>query len=362
VTLVDPLAFTVSALVARGALAERDDEGALAVVPPAVARELGITDSVRLAATGAEGATACGMGSPLLERLVSRARAHVPVAWARLDHDPPRASHAAAMAERFVVRNGLAEVGGVTLGDGRYVVVTFAYVAEADERYEGLVRAVVEADSGGVPDDAFLALLDPRSIALNPSPGALFDAAPVAGRIASRADAHVRRAVASIAERVARRFARDHARIAEYFGSLVTEARAPRRRQDAAAIDAKVVHLIAERDTKLRDLTDRYALRVSVAPAAVVGVLAPVARVVLTVRRRKAAREIVLRLPAGAESLDALACDGCEGTTSRPAVCDEKLHVLCEVCLKSVTGRPVCAACGGKRPVARRLHVSADQR
>ncbi|MGD1068133.1 MAG: hypothetical protein ABR975_15095 [Vulcanimicrobiaceae bacterium] len=264
------------------------------------------------------------------------------------------------MAARFAVRNGLAEVGGITLGDAHYVLVTFAYVAEADERHEGLVRVVLEADSGDVPDDLFSRELDPRSIALAPSRGALFDAAPMAARIAGRVDACARRAVARIAEKVARRFARDHARIAEYFGSLVAEARAPRRRQDATAIAAKVEHLLAERDAKLRDLTDRYALRVSVAPAAVVGVVAPSARVALTVHRRKAAREIVLRLPAGAESLDALACDGCDGATSRPAVCDEKLHVLCEACLKSVTGRPVCVACGGRRRIARQMGASPD--
>jgi hypothetical protein len=360
-TMVDPLTFTVDALVARGALAEKDDEGALAVVPPTVAQELGIADSVRLVPSGvAEGTTACGMGSRLLENLVSRARARVPLAWARLDREPPRASHAAAMAERFVVRNGLREVGAVTLADGRYVVATFAYVAEADERHEGLVRVVVEADAGGAPDGSFSAELDPRSIVLTPSRGALFDATPVAGRIASRVDACARVAVAPIAERVARRFARDHARVAEYFGALVAEARAPRRRQDAAAINAKIVHLTAEREAKLRDLTDRYALRVSVVPAAIVGIVAPTARVSLTVRRRKAAREIVLRLPAGAESLDALACDGCEGTTSRPAVCDEKLHVLCEACVKSVTGRPICGACGAKRRGAREPDVSPD--
>ena len=77
-TMVDPLTFTVDALVARGALAEKDDEGALAVVPLTVAQELCIADSVRLVPSGvAEGTTACGMGSRLLENLVSRARARV---------------------------------------------------------------------------------------------------------------------------------------------------------------------------------------------------------------------------------------------------------------------------------------------
>ena len=39
-------------------------------------------------------------------------------------------------------------------------------------------------------------------------------------------------------------------------------------------------------------------------------------------------------------------CEGCPGTTERPALCDERLHVLCETCVPLASGRPRCLACG----------------
>jgi hypothetical protein len=72
-----------------------------------------------------------------------------------------------------------------------------------------------------------------------------------------------------------------------------------------------------------------------------------VVHVRLRVRRRKGERELLLRLPAGAHGFDRLACEGCAGTTERPALCDEQLHILCETCVPQATGRPKCPACGG---------------
>jgi hypothetical protein len=135
--------------------------------------------------------------------------------------------------------------------------------------------------------------------------------------------------------------------MAEYYAAMVAEARAPRRRVDAAAVEAKVKHLEAERDSRLRDLAERFTLRVHARLAAALWVAVPVVHVRLRVRRRKGERELALRLPAGAHGFDRLPCEGCASTTERPALCDERLHVLCETCVPQATGRPRCPACAG---------------
>ena len=109
--------------------------------------------------------------------------------------------------------------------------------------------------------------------------------------------------------------------------------------------DMKVAHLVAERDAKLSDLPARFALRVQLSVVALVCARLPVVRLTLQVQRRKLTRELYVRLPAGAHALDRLACDGCPGTTARPALCDDRLHVLCEVCLPNAQGRPRCPVC-----------------
>src|SRR5262249_9736213 len=162
-----------------------------------------------------------------------------------------------ALAERFVLRNGLAEAGQGTMGPARYAVAYMAYAVEADDRREGLVRVVTGA-GGGEPGEGGQARVGPGW------PGAGAEAAGpprgiegVARWAALRGGAAVRAEAAPRIAEVARRHARDHERIAAYFAALVAEARAPRRRTEREAVEAKVAHLHAERDKKLRDLGER---------------------------------------------------------------------------------------------------------
>ncbi len=345
----DPFAFTLDVLASRGALVEAGPEGGLVLLPPHLRDALGLPDEVYLAPSANGGReVACGYGSPLFERLTAEERTRVPVVAVRLFADPPRASQARALAGRFVVRNGVSEVLDVAPGEALYVAATFAYVAEADDRWEGTVTVWGHAEDGSVPDASFARQIDPVGEACEEDP--LAGAGPVPGataaRIAGRAARAAREAVAPVVEGVVRRHARDHARIVEYFDQMIAEARSPRRTTERAAIEAKVARLAAERDAKLRELGPRYALRVTLSPAALVRAVAPVVSARLRVRRRKASRELIVRLPANAQALDRLACDGCPGATAHPILCDDHLHVLCAECAPRSEGRPVCPACG----------------
>jgi hypothetical protein len=343
----DPLAFTARALERRGALVEEAGEEEWALLPAELARELGLPEEVRLSAVGGEGVVGCGLGTPLLEALVGSARQQVPVAAARLRALAPKASHARALAERYVLRNGVAEVLEVTAGSEElYLAAWLAYQADADERHEGVVRLVTHAREGSLPDAGFTAWCDVSSPgALEPlkTPVGVGGVSPWLVRYGPLA---VQQALRGVAEATARRHARDQERISEYYEAMVAEARSPRRRVDAAAVAAKVQHLLAERDNKLRDLETRFTLRIHIRLAAALWVAAPVARARLLARRRKGSRELLLRLPTGAHGFDRLPCEGCPGSTEQPALCDERLHVLCEACVPLASGRPRCPACG----------------
>jgi hypothetical protein len=343
-----PLDFVLEAIEAEGALVERDDAGAAALLPAPLAARLALPEECRLALYPERaGDVGAGLGSPLLEALVAEARARMPAASVRLELDPPRPGHIKSLAERFVLRNGLAEVIQVTMGSAVYAAASVAYVVEADDRREGLVRITVNVADGGEPDPGLAAHLDlawPEAL-VHPSPAPLA-AAGAARWIARRAESAVRAAIEPLLAEVRRRHARDHERIASYFADLCAEARAPRRRADPKAVEAKVAHLVAERDAKLRDLGGRFAARVSCAPAAAAVTEVPAALVQVRLRRRKEAREIVLRVPAGAQSVDRVACEGCGAATGKPAACDERMHLLCEACAPSAQGRIACPACG----------------
>jgi hypothetical protein len=349
VMLPSPLDFAVEALEAEGALCERHESSgrADALLPPGVARRFELAEECRLALNAeGRGEVACGLGSPLLERLVAEARTRCPVASIRLHTEAPRPAHVRSLAERFVLRNGLVEIAQVTTGVARYAVSWIAYAVEADDRREGLVRVVTGPD-GGEPDEAVRARFETVWQDVHLEQGASEVGSGDAARwVIARAESAIRAAVVPLLSEVERRQTRDHDRIASYFAALIAEARAPRRRMEPSAVEAKVAHLVAERDKKLRDLGERFAARVRVALAAVTWVEVPAATISVRLRRRKASREITLRVPAGAQCTDKLACEGCSAPTGRPAACDERLHLLCEVCIPNAQGRFMCAACG----------------
>ncbi len=355
--LPDPVEFAADALQAAGALLEREVDGWLALLPAELAREVGAGEECRLAAAAPDAPRAdvlvCGIGSPLLERLASRFERSHALGSARLEVEPPRATAARALLERFAVRNAPMAPGDLGASTATYLVAWLAWTAEADDRYDGIVQVGVCLDDAGAADPGLLALADPvgaasrlRAVPLAFDPDALRSGVALAS---ARVDADLDAPLANVRSLVARRLRRDHERIAEYFEQLARDAQAARRRIDPAVVEDRLSHLCAERDAKLRSLGERYRLRVSLAPIALLLLEVSTLRLRLRVRRRKLEGELCLRLAPGAGGFDRLACAACAGATSRPVLCDDRLHVLCEVCAPSAQGRPSCGACRGSR-------------
>ena len=365
--LPDALGFVVEALEAEGALCEVDEaaEGAVAILPAGAARRLEVPEEARLALraghdggprtprrarwTGHPGGgvragvaadgEARGRGAGAVSGGGAAARGGSAAAGARA-----RAGGAVRAAER-PGRGGAGDDGAPRC----YAVAYVAYAIEADDRREGLVRVVTGAD-GGEPDEGVQGRLDlawPESALRVVADGGAVGEAP--RWIAARGARAVRAAAVPLVAEVARRHRRDHERIAAYFAALIAEARAPRRRTEKEAVEAKVAHLLAERDKKLVDLRERFAVKARASLAAVAWAEVPAAQVSLKLRRRKEAREITLRVPAGATSVDRPACEGCGAPAGKPAACDDRLHLLCEACAPNAQGRLACPACA-RRP------------
>lgn len=347
--LPDPARFSLQALEARGALSDQDDLGPYLLLPEELARALQTPAELRLhERPDVPGTVFCGLGSALLDQLCQGLRAGPFQAAFRLEVPPPRPAQATSLAQRLVFRNAIHEVQDAGPLQSAYGTVISSYVAEADDRHEGLVSLTRNLTDGAEPEESVRRLLDPglwpedlapEAILSDTLPGAISRIFPAVHR---QIEQHH---IPPLMEGLARRKLRDHERIAAYFAELITEARAPRRKADEAAIISKVEHLLAERDSKLRDLDARYTLRVRIAIVAAIVVVLPTVSVRILLRRRKESRELRVRLPAQAAALDIFRCEGCEDPAPRPAVCDQKLHLLCEQCVPVAQGRFDCPAC-----------------
>lgn len=344
--LPDPLAFSMRALEALGGVVEPHDTRCVALLPPSLARDLSVAEEAVISAFGEGAVVSCGIGSPLLDALVERGRSATPVAAVRLAGKAPSEAALRSLASAFVIRNGVSAVGSVATAETWYARCAIAWRIEADERHEGLVFDVVHPQDGGRPGDGGLgARCVPVGDDVEPTAAPTLDAGTSAAWIGRAARLAVAGAANPVLALAARRQERDHQRIASYYAALIAESRAPRRKVDRAAIDAKVGHLVAERDKRIADLAHRYGARISVRLAGLLWVRVATGVVTLSARRRKGQRDIVLRLPAGTRAFDRVPCDGCAGWLDRPALCDDRLHLLCEGCVPDATGRPECPAC-----------------
>jgi hypothetical protein len=349
--VLDPLGFAADELAARGALVEREDEHALAVLPASLARQLALPESVGLAIVPGGDRIACGLGAPLLDRLIAEVNASVPVASVAWHAEPPKLAAAERLAERVIVRNGVADVLGAAHASATYLAAVFAWIAEADDRYEGMAVIVADGATAAEPDAeataAFAGVIsgDDGRVLEGHSAQAAARAATAVSRRSAEA---IGPRLAEVGAAVARRRDRELMRIDDYFCSLIAEAKRPRRQVARDAIEARVATLHAEHLAKLRDLRARYTLRVRLEPVALVAISARVAEVRLRLRRRKGEREVALHIPPAARAPDALPCVACASTTRAPLLCDDALHILCESCAPDPSGRPRCPACRGK--------------
>jgi hypothetical protein len=341
-------AFVEDALERYGALVERGLRRSDAVLPSALATALDRDESVALTEASEElGATelVCSLGAPAIEWLLTDLRREPVLVADEPDVAAPRANQARSMAARVSFRNAVASVGESRVTSVAYVRVVSAWSAEADDRYEGLVSVTRCArDSAFAPTGYVEGLpAGPRSNS------ALTLTAAVSKGLCDDVSRAIRAAIAPIEASIERRKSQEVARTQEYFAALWADVAAPKRKIDAKVLLAKRAAIVAERDAKLREIPERYALRVRSRWVYARVCEVPAVLTELVVKRRKAERAISARLGANAASLDVWACESCAGPCARPALCDERLHLVCESCAPNAQGRWVCPACATGR-------------
>ena len=356
-------------LLSRGALVERYDEadGSLveAVLAPELSQALNLGEHVVLAEGAVRpGAARLAYGTELLERFVAGACESTPVALAMLEEPLSSGQNVADIAiKRFTGLNCVLRSAdaGCKEGWAGYLVVDYRYAANADERREGLVRVVINEESG-----AHIAAL--RDLDIHPALRAgiaaalpAFEADVVMDRAAKAARREARNDLESFGASVVRRHLRDRARLRAYFSALENEMRGQLERlrgrgaggDDLSARQSKLEGIAPELERKLRDLALRYVLRVELSPIAALRVGVAVRRASLKLLRKQAERTLVVHYCAATRAIDPLACEACGASVYSFAACDRKLHLLCAACENARPSSRYCPVCEQK-PVDRR--------
>jgi hypothetical protein len=344
----DLVAFASRLLEREGALVEVQDGAVEALLPEGLGERLGLPAHALLAQDERAGAQRLAYGSELLEKLLSLATPRLVAASARLCGVAARPDAARAAAQGFVLRNGLCTASAVHPHEGLRLCVHAACVLHGDERREGLVSACVSPGRGLVAGfEADLPALEPSAIA----PLSLPLATRAAGQALAACAMKAQALAGPFRESMQRRHQRDRERLEGYFADLSAELarRATGGRVDPAAAEASRQALAKDRAAKLEALAARSILRIEVRAIAALLVSSPAFLVGMELRRRKGAREIELEFDCATRRLVAPPCEACGGPAPRPAVCDDALHLLCEVCAPRPQGRIACGACRNPR-------------
>jgi hypothetical protein len=340
-----------------------------AILPQPLAARLGLSEFVTLVeGAAATEAVRLAYGTELLERMIALATEEVPLSQATIPEPLKPATNAveAALA-RFSGLNCVLRPSAEAPCEGwaSYLLVDFRYLADADERQEGLIRIGLNEQSRALID--YLPELVPHATLLpGQSEGAVADAlsssqAEMLLKQASRAARQATlRALEPMQRAVKRRHLRDRGRLRSYFAALQQEMekqleRLERRKgsgEEQGSRKKKIEELPLELERKLCDLAARYVLRVEVKPIAALRLTMRARRVVLSVKRRQAQRELLLHQSALGRTFDPLACECCGQSTYGFALCDSKLHVLCPSCDGARSSAKSCPVCSGARPAA----------
>ncbi len=154
---------------------------------------------------------------------------------------------------------------------------------------------------------------------------------------------------------ISRHHLRDMERIETYFLDLTKEmADEIKRRKltgsDLAVRKEKMAQLSREKVAKISALKDKYRLRVSLRPLALLLARLPVIRCEVLVKRRKKERRISVTYNLLSKDFDPMACEACGRETYSLGFCDHSLHLLCPACLASFTHQKTCPRCRGQKP------------
>ncbi len=353
-------------LLSRGALVE---EGGT---------EQGGSDVLR-ALLPAEVAAALGAGEWLSLNFGASAGADDPVDWMerlapllpsgnlvtgarlRLPATAPRFHAESVLARELVIQNGIYRLVEDYSGSAEYLVFTFQYTVESDERSTGLVKVALNAAAQSyVPQvHAFwsavqLELEDDPEFRI---PGEmLVRMHPFAGAIAQD---QIRPLITSLEETANRRLTRDCERVEGYYRGLLAQIDKRVRRKSGAASGsaagkeeaigkersrAEATEL--DRNAKLEDLFRKYSLRVQIRLVGVLAMRLPVREMVVRLIRKKEERTRTLHWNPFLKRLEQVLCEKC-GRPAHPLNLCDKVHCLCQQCLAGCAkcGRTYCRVC-----------------
>ncbi|MHC5054375.1 MAG: hypothetical protein ACYTKD_06620 [Planctomycetota bacterium] len=314
--------------------------GLFAVLPPGIAREAGLAESLEV--DGGEFDPAMVAAAEKL--LGAGGRREV---WHAEGLYLKRTGLAERVAREFTALNGVLRPGAPQEVWAAFDTRLFRYSAVSEESEEGTVAVAADTLTGSAVPGLAEALAgvarsgDPAPEAAPSDAAAAFEAA------AAEAKRVVGTRLAPFVASLKRRCARDERRLVEYYGGLQSQLERRRRGRRAADLESKREAVSRELDRKLKGLDVRYALNVSLEVVSVSRAVLPVVAVPVTAVRRRTERRLTVVWNPVIKALEPAVCAACMTPVTSFHLCDAAAHCICADCAARTDLRRSCPACSG---------------
>ncbi len=323
---LDLMEFTTRFLKDRGALLESRNEAVEALLPGDLFDALDVEDHITMTRDAGnikkfEGKKCYSIEfqSPLLEKIVSMAGAHPPFLHADLNFNYLKTQgFSNLIREQFAFLKSKIKVTGSAEVKTRYILLTCKFLAQSDEQKQGLVDFSFNLDTGAIAPgmSGMMAGTEKQYKTESIQGCSRKEIMHIHKLVQVYGPAAVENELAEFKQSMNRRFKRDSKSLDEYYNALGKEMEESLSRtgiSDKLIKDReeKLAMIPNELAAKKKDLLNKYSIRISLVPVAVLAVTTSCVRVFVTLVSGHEKMNASLTYNPVTKLMDPMVCKSC---------------------------------------------------
>ena len=339
------LSFIKQAVEEKGGVVEQQSDSLLAILPENLARQLDIPEVVRFG----DDNIPLIYGSPLVDRVIQLTTQDLPVVYGRLNVPYiKQAGFENLIRQEFSFHRVRVTVKQWDEIQSHYLILYCHYLAMSDQRKEGLVRTVLQEESGAVIAGFPIDLHDfkPEYFQISEVPSHFsFNVSDMMKSAMKAAQDVAQNELDNFYKSIRRHLNRDIKNTRDYYRALKQEMEASLQKtnlsnEQRSERSAKIAELPDEMERKIEDLKQKYQTRVTITGCAAQRFLVPVMRIHVVIQYRKLKCDLHIYYNPLTRQLDPLVCERCKCTIKElyPLEKGQELLVCCEECGVRKTG------------------------
>jgi len=338
--------FTTRFLREKGAVLESGYEVVEALLPENLSALLEVEDHISMICdtgniqkTEKQKFYSIEFQSPLLDQIVSIAGEHPPFIQADLKFNYIKTQgFVNLIREQFEFHNSRIDVTDTADVLTRYTLLTCKYLAQSDEQKQGLVTFSFNLDTRAVAPgmSEMMTSVEKQYDMKNIQACSTKEIRHIYELVKLYGPDAVEDELGKFKESMNRRFKRDSISLDEYYTALKKEMEESLSRTGLSdrliqEREEKLAMLPAELTVKKKDLLNKYSIRLSFVPVAVLAVLTPCVKVFCTVMSGQKKRNTFMIYNPVTKLMDPFVCQSC-GISTYSICPDMEMNLYCPDC------------------------------